>query len=329
MMYIERFKLPRHNEKSAYTLLQASCCPFMLINMSIYAILIVNARHLTRINDVLFYIHSDISKELSGKELAAIGAYSEQHFHRVFKEVVGESLHQYIRRTRMEYAANQLMFDTKSSIQQIANKSGFSSISSFSRAFKDVFRLSPGQWRKHDPQVSHKPYLADPDVAAGYARAVDRPIPAPKIIDAPPRRVAYIRHIGYNRSIGKPWQMLKAWASAEKRDFSVQFGLHHSNPAWVELDKCRYVACLEIDAPIKLRGTVNQMTIPGGLHAVFRLQGVYGELLPQISRIQEKWLPQSGFKASATPAYVHYHRNHFLAPDEVFELDFYLPISFY
>ncbi|HAH01675.1 MAG TPA: AraC family transcriptional regulator, partial [Vibrio sp.] len=94
------------------------------------------------------------------------------------------------------------------------------------------------------------------------------------------------------------------------------------NPAWVEMDQCRYVACIAIDEPIKYRGVVNQMVIPGGLHAVFRLNGRYGELLPQISMVLEKWLPASGFKQRSTPAYVHYHRNHFLNSDEVFELDF-------
>ncbi|MEF1192718.1 AraC family transcriptional regulator, partial [Vibrio parahaemolyticus] len=93
-------------------------------------------QQVSRINDVLFYIHQDISRDLSAKELADVAAYSEQHFHRIFKDVVGESIHQYIRRTRMEYAANQLMFDTGSSVLDIANKCGFNSVSSFSRAFK-------------------------------------------------------------------------------------------------------------------------------------------------------------------------------------------------
>ncbi|MFA0709082.1 helix-turn-helix domain-containing protein, partial [Vibrio sp. 10N.222.48.A3] len=76
----------------------------------------MSRQHLSRINDVLFHIHQDISQPLSAKALSEIAAYSEQHFHRTFKSVVGESLHQYIRRTRMEYAANQLMFDTTSSV---------------------------------------------------------------------------------------------------------------------------------------------------------------------------------------------------------------------
>ncbi|MGP8305751.1 AraC family transcriptional regulator [Vibrio sp. YIC-376] len=286
-------------------------------------------QQISRINDVLFYIHQDISRELSATQLSDVAAYSEQHFHRVFKQVVGESIHQYIRRTRMEYAANQLMFDTKSSVLEIANKCGFSSVSSFSRAFKTTFDMSPGAWRKHDLKVADKPYLKDPEVAAGYDRVATRALPAPKIMEVPQRFAAYVRHEGYNRSIRNAWLVLKAWAESEKRDFSVQYGLHHSNPAWVELDKCRYVACLAIDNPLKVRGVVNQLVIPGGLHAVFHLEGEYGELLPQISQIMELWLPTSGFKLRSTPAYVHYHKNHFLNQEEQFELDFYLPISFF
>lgn len=289
----------------------------------------MSRQHISRINDVLFYIHQDISKDLPAKELAEVAAYSEQHFHRIFKSVVGESIHQYIRRTRMEYAANQLMFDTRSSVAEIANKCGFSSLSSFSRAFKATFHMAPGEWRKHDLQTAEKPYLKDAEIAAGYHRVAQRELPAPKIMEAAPRLAAYVRHTGYNRSIRNAWLILKAWANAEERDFSRQFGLHHSNPAWVEMDQCRYVACIAIDEPIKYRSVVNQMVIPGGLHAVFRLSGIYGELLPQISQVLEQWLPSSGFKQRSTPAYVHYHQNHFLNSEEAFELDFYLPVSFY
>ncbi|MDD1779562.1 AraC family transcriptional regulator [Enterovibrio sp. ZSDZ35] len=286
-------------------------------------------QHISRINDVLYYIHKDIARELPARELADVAAYSEHHFHRVFKDVVGEPIHQYIRRTRMEYAANQLMFEPSSSVLDIANKCGFSSVSSFSRAFKSTFRVSPGEWRKHDLQTAEKPYLTDPEVAAGYLRVTACPLPEPKILDIPERFVAYIRHTGYNRSIKNTWRVLSAWAKHEGRDVSMQFGLHHSNPAWVALEQCRYVACIEISKPIKVRGVVNQLVIPGGLHAVFHLTGVYGELLPQISKILEQWLPQSGFKLGATPAYVHYQNNHFLNDNERFELDFYLPIGFF
>jgi len=286
-------------------------------------------QHLSRINDVLYFIHQDITAPLLAKELATIAAYSEQHFHRVFKLVVGESVHYYIRRTRMEFAANQIMFDSQSSILEIAIKSGFSSLSSFSRAFKATFSLSPGQWRNHDHQYPTTTSVADQAVVASYQRFYEMAIPGYQLVELPARHVAYVRHQGYDRSIEKAWQRLTAWAIHEGRDISQQFGLHHSNPAWVELNQCRYVACLAIDKPILRRGVVNSMTIPGGLHAVFRLEGKYGELLPQLSHILEHWLPSSGYKMLSTPAYVHYHKNQFLADNDTFVLDFCLPISLF
>lgn len=287
------------------------------------------SQQLSRINDVLYFIHQDISQPLPANKLAEIAIYSEQHFHRVFCKIVGEPVHHYIRRVRLEFAANQLMFEKQSSIVEVANKVGFDSVSSFSRAFKTVYTVSPGQWRHEGQRTVEKPYLKDAEIAAHYDRLSNKPIPQVNLIELPMRHVAYVRHQGYGRSIQMAWQKLQAWASAQQRDFSEQFGLYHSNPAWVELSQCRYVACMQIEKPLLRRGIVNSLDIPGGLHAVFALSGVYGELLPQLSNILEHWLPESGLKMQSTPAFVHYKKNQFLDKDEFFELDFCLPISIY
>lgn len=284
----------------------------------------------SRINDVIYEIHRDITADLSGKKLADIAAYSEQHFHRVFHQEIGETVHQYVRRTRLEHAANQLMFDPRRPIQDIAEKCGFSSLSSFTHAFKGEFKQTPGQWRKRDKQ-SQKPILdkrIDKEIINAYETLENTELPVPEILTLPDQNVAYVRHQGYGRSIRQAWQVLQAWALVEERDFSQQFGLHHSNPAWVPLPQCRYVACLSVDAPIPRRGPVSSLTIPGGLHAAFQLTGKYGELLPYLSKIWEQWLPESGFKTQTTPAFAHYRKNHFINADEKFDLTFYLPITF-
>ncbi len=142
------------------------------------------------------------------------------------------------------------MFDTTSSVVEIASKCGFSSVSSFSRAFKATFNMSPGEWRKHDLQIAEKPYLKDPEVAAGYLNVAQRGYPNLKI--AKHRSVCG----GYKFDIlvitvpfaTRGW-ILKAWANSELRDFSSQFGLHHSNPAWVEMDQC-FMWRVSIDEPI-------------------------------------------------------------------------------
>ena len=54
--------------------------------------------HLERVNDVLFLIHLDMQKNYLVEELALHVAMSPFHFNRVFKEIVGESVHAYIKR---------------------------------------------------------------------------------------------------------------------------------------------------------------------------------------------------------------------------------------
>lgn len=284
---------------------------------------------LSRINDVLYAIHQNIRGDLTGRTLADIAACSEPYLHRIFHQQMGETLHNYIRRIRLEQAANQLMFDPLRPVAEIADQCGYDSLSSFSRAFKQRFGVSPGRWRTADQDSESVPYLADSEIAEGYETISKLPLPDVELMELKPQMVAYVRHKGYGRSIRQAWQLLQAWAATENRPFSGQIGLHHSNPAWVPLHECRYVACLRIDKPLQRRGTVNSMVIPGGLHAVFRFQGKYGELLPWISKVLDQWLPQSGLRMKTTPAFVEYHKNHFLGSDQHFELSYYLPVSFY
>lgn len=288
----------------------------------------MNRNQNPRINDVLYYIHRDIASPLPAKKLAQIAAYSEQHFHRVFKQSVGESVNRYIRRTRLEHAANQLMFDTKNSILTIAEKCGFVSLSSFNQVFKAQFGMTPGQWRCKEVQPKHSPYLTEPEMIRGAERVKKLLLPTPRVVELPNQYAVYIRHQGYGRSIKKTWARLKAWAIQQGiYEDAVHIGLHHSNPAWISLEQCRYVACLAIDRALPKQSKVDQLIIPGGLHVAFRLQGQYGELVPWLTRIFKEWLPTSGYKLQTTPIIAHYVKNQFLSEDEQFDVKLYLPVS--
>ncbi|MCJ8298493.1 MAG: AraC family transcriptional regulator [Pseudomonadales bacterium] len=295
----------------------------------LYIVLMANYQQSSRVNDALQYIHSDINRNLSAATLAAQARYSEQHFHRVFHAVVGEPVNQYVRRIRLESAANHLMFNPQQAIIEIAEKCGFRSLSSFSQAFKKQFLASPGQWRTLKAKSITPPYLQDPELASAYQRIYSQALPEVQFVHLPDRHIAYIRHLGYGRAIKKTWQLLHAWAIAEGLADNNQLGLHHSNPTQTPLDQCRYVACIEIDAPLSKRGLVNSTVIPGGLHARFDFSGKYGELLPRISKILQQWLPTSGLIATTTPAFALYKKNQFLTSDEKYQLSFYLPVSFY
>lgn len=74
-------------------------------------------------------------------------AISRSNIQHLFHRFVGMSPHAYIGQQRLKYA-KILMRDSSYSLAEIATKSGYSSLSSFSRAFKNVFGYSPSQYSK-------------------------------------------------------------------------------------------------------------------------------------------------------------------------------------
>lgn len=269
--------------------------------------------HKQRINDVLNEIHSDIAGLHTIENLAMKASMSPFHFNRIFKKMTGESVHAYVRRVRLENAANSLIFNPDSTISQILNESGFVSNSSFTHAFKDCFRVTPTKWREIDiPE----------EVSENIAEI------SPLHVEVGPvakKKVAYVRHKGYDKSIKDAWQRLEEWCYDNNLDFSTfpMIGLHHSNPNIVKTEDCHYVACLELDEDLTYyrSGEVGVMHMPRMFCAKFSLQGGYGDLMKYMDYIYYSWLPNSKYEKVNQPSMAHYHKNHFIRKDEEFELD--------
>ena len=60
--------------------------------------------YISRINKVIDYIEINITTELNLDALASTANFSKFHFHRIFKNLVGETLNKYINRVRIEKA---------------------------------------------------------------------------------------------------------------------------------------------------------------------------------------------------------------------------------
>ncbi len=78
--------------------------------------------------------------------LARVSGVSEAHFARSFKEAFGLPPHRYLLTRRIERAAS-LLRDTDLPITEIAFRTGWSSLGTFGRTFRDVIGESPGDHR--------------------------------------------------------------------------------------------------------------------------------------------------------------------------------------
>ena len=100
-----------------------------------------------KINDVLDYIENNIEREITLDELAKVATLSEYEFRRIFSFVVGIPIGEYIRRRKLSLALGELRAGDKS-ITEIGGKFGYDSPSSFSRAFKEYYGVSPAAARE-------------------------------------------------------------------------------------------------------------------------------------------------------------------------------------
>lgn len=276
--------------------------------------------HIERVNEVLFLIHQQLQTNYSVEQLSLHVAMSPFHFNRVFKEVSGESIHAYIKRVKLEHAANALLFNPQATITQCFGEVGFSSNASFCQAFKEQFGVTPTKWCEVDRDNECRDNVF-----------VDKPLHV-SVKMVPSMDVAYVRHKGYDRTIKMAWLKLQAWAMQEGIAFEEQkmIGLHHSNPRFVEASQCHYVACLELPKGKKFfrSGQIGIMKIPQTFCAIFALQGVYGDLKRYMDVIYHEWLPKSAYEKVALPSFALYRENHFINADEQFDLDFCVPVRF-
>ncbi|MFJ3390810.1 helix-turn-helix transcriptional regulator [Lysinibacillus sp. NPDC086135] len=99
------------------------------------------------IQKTINWIESHLHEQISANDIDAVSRFSRYHFHRVFQTSVGKSVTEYIRMRRLANAAS-ILLHTNERIIDIAIYYQFESQESFTRAFKKLYGLPPGQYRK-------------------------------------------------------------------------------------------------------------------------------------------------------------------------------------
>lgn len=99
----------------------------------------ISQRRLVRVLD---YIHEHLANDLSLSELAHVAGLSPSHFKVVFKQSLGVPVHQYVIKTRVEYATS-LILENGLPLSQIAFQAGFASQSHMARSLKRVAGVLP------------------------------------------------------------------------------------------------------------------------------------------------------------------------------------------
>lgn len=92
------------------------------------------------------YLHARFLERPSLSVLGRVAAVSPEHFNKEFRRRYGVGAAEYIRRLRLEWAADRLRRDDQS-VADIAAAAGFADQSHFTRKFRRTFGVTPAAFR--------------------------------------------------------------------------------------------------------------------------------------------------------------------------------------
>lgn len=102
-----------------------------------------------RIDKVKRYICEHMDEPIGREVLASVAGFSVPHFHRIFTLHVGKNIASYVRSMRLLRAGQKLRMGAVD-ITEVALAAGYNTHSSFSKAFKQQYGLSPSKFRQLD-----------------------------------------------------------------------------------------------------------------------------------------------------------------------------------
>lgn len=272
------------------------------------------------IDRVVNYINDHLSANIILSDLACIANISEFHFHRIFRAVINESPGDYIQRLRLEKTAFKLQ-TTQSTLEQIAEETGYQSPQALSKAFKKRYGISPSVYRKRPDDLTSP---------------MEEPIPdmyiVPQIKEVAPKEVLCLRVTNPFKSSDA---FLKAWDKLTSQiginiipnDDCEFFCLSRDISTITHPENYRVYVCINTQKDIKPKGKPGKQIIGKGLYAVFTYKGSYKNLRDIYCNIYRYWIPKSDYELRDNISFEKYLNSPLLVDSDELLTEIYIPVN--
>lgn len=257
------------------------------------------ADYARRVARAMAMIERSLDQPPGLEALADAAALSPFHFHRVYRELAGETPAETLTRARLSRAAAELL-KTPLPIARIARRAGYGSVAAFTRAFRASVGLPPGAYRARGGIGTRIPGAPNP--------AGDTTMHPIEIRNLPPLRLAALRHVGPYDGVGAAFDRLMAWAGARGLiGPETRFlGLYHDDPVSVPAHALRADAALTVPEGAAVEGELRLVEVPALRVAALRFKGPYAELEGAYTWLYRDWLPGSGEEPADHPMMEEY-----------------------
>lgn len=256
---------------------------------------------LMQLSKVLDYIEDNLTKNISYDEAAKIACCSSYYFQKIFLNVAGISLSEYIRRRRMTKAAFEIQKSNKR-ILDIALKYGYESPTSFNRAFKSIHGVSPIEARKDGIKLTACPAIRFSISVIGDENMKYR-IESKKTLRVVGYRIKLNEDMEQNQKIVPVF-----WDKVLKTEkYSKVCSLINKSPndilgitAYKDPQNIYYYIAAPTDKTVPV--DMVEFEIPAAVWVVFECDGRFKESVQTIfKRFLTEWLPTSGYEYAKLP----------------------------
>ncbi len=251
-----------------------------------------------RIARAIALIAADPARALRLEDLADAAAFSPFHFHRIYREMTGETPAETQARERLSRAAHLLVRDSLP-VAVVARSCGFGSAAAFTRAFRTAYGIPPAAYRARGGiGAPHGPTHLDSEI----------PVTEITIRQESALRLACLDHRGPYTAIGGAFDRLSAWAAARRLlGPGARFiGLYHDDPQSVPEKQLRSTACVTVPPGVEATDGVRILELPATRVAVLVFRGPYAELEGAYRHLYRDWLPVSGEEPADQPCREEY-----------------------
>ena len=298
----------------------------------------IQADYKNRINRVFEFIDENLESNLSLNIVSEIAFFSPFHFHRVFKFMTGETLNGYVTRRKIEKSASDLLHK-KTTATEIAHKYGFSDNSSYSRAFKKYFGISPTEFKKQNPnrhskirQLKSKNGQEYPDYEK-YICVINnlknwiKMNAKIEIKEMPKIDLAYVSSIGPH-NLENAYGTLMQWATPKglMNHRTKMITIYHDSFKFTEASNVRMSASILLDKDVETNGEIGRTSIKAGKFIVGSFEIGLNEFEKSWTGLFV-WMNENGYKKADREPFEIYHNNFNEHPQRKAIVHFYIQIE--
>ncbi len=287
-----------------------------------------NGTQLERYKKLLNYLDEQFKEDINIEKVEAVCHYSYRNINRIFQALQHETIGKYVKRLRLEKAAQYLKY-SDTSISDIAFDIGFEDVAAFSKAFKNKYNCSPSAFRNSGNSI----------------RNINQQIISPTSEDGQPKlsfTIEYLPDFAYLSleyrgayedisAIHQTWEQLLAYAINKEiltDDTPVMAEILDDNEI-SESVHCRFAPAIILQNPdvITPEGLFNIKEHKRQKYAKFIHPGSHASCMDTYNKIYAYWMTEVGLELEDLPTLEFYLNDESDTPAEELLTEIYIPVQ--